>query len=391
MTGDGKSKEVAVLVSVMALWLAPLAAAPAPAQPGEPNDPGSESTDVGASPVRIETLELEPTVAKTGDTIYQTYRVRFPDLISEGREIIILEDRMTPENLPVHPFEGVSLDIQKRQVEEEHVWDFHYGLRLIAPEKALYVVPGFSFYYLVRDLGEDIEDAEVQQVDGGGNLVRYVTTITDVPVLDIRDTIELGSFQGRATLFSTLAWGVAPLPLLVWFGLLVRHSRRPRMETQEQKEDADELERIEAEIPVPPSIWESRRTLAARLGALSGLPTATPDKPQDTLTLGKLGTLQRDLVIGAREYLRAELPELVTGDTPKDMLAHVDAMKDGSRKRALQKLASRLVTYHRALERGQVAPVQDPAKEAQELSNALSQLRPHNRFLNGVKGAFGVE
>ncbi len=392
MTGDGKFKRVAVLVSVTALWLAPMAGAqaPAPGQPGEPNDPGVDSSDVGASPVRIETLELEPTVAKTGDTIYQTYRVRFPDLISEGREIIILEDRMTPENLPVHPFEGVSLDIQKRQVEDQHVWDFEYGLRLIAPEKALYVVPGFSFYYLVRDLGEDIEDAEVQQVDGGGNLVRYVTTITDVPVLDIRDTIELGSFQGRATLFSTLAWGVAPLPLLVWFGLLIRHARRPRMVTEEQKEDADELARIEAEIPVPPSIWESRRTLSARLAALSGLPRATPDKPQDTLTLSKLGTLQRDMIIGTREYLRAELPELVSGDTPKDMLAHVESMKDGSRRRSLQQLATRLVTYHRALERGQVAPVPDPAKESKELSNALSQLRPHNRLLNGIKGAFGV-
>ena len=47
-----------------------------------------------ASLIRIETLELEPTVVKTGDVITQTYRVRFPDLISDGREILILEDRI---------------------------------------------------------------------------------------------------------------------------------------------------------------------------------------------------------------------------------------------------------------------------------------------------------
>lgn len=387
MTGDRKLERVAILLSVSALLHTPIVGAQSPADaPGE----AAEPSDAGASPVQIETLELEPTVAKTGDTIYQTYRVRFPDLISQGREIIILEDRMTPENLPVHPFEGVSLEIEKRQIEDEHVWDFVYGLRLIAPEKALYVLPGFSFYYLVRDLGEDIEDAEVQQVDGGGNLVRYVTTITDVPVLDIRDTIELGSFQGRATLFSTLAWGVAPLPLLVWFVLLFRHARRPRVVTDEQKEDADELTRIESEIPVPPSIWEARRALTSRLGALGNLPRATPDKPQDSVTLTKLEGLERDVVIGTREYLQAELQELRSGDTPKDILAHVETLKDGARKRALLQLSSRLVAYQSALERGGVEPVPDPGKEAQALTNSLTQLRPHNRLLNGIKEAFGL-
>ena len=43
-----------------------------------------------ASLIRIETLELEPTVVKPGDVSTQTYRVRFPDLISDGREILIL-------------------------------------------------------------------------------------------------------------------------------------------------------------------------------------------------------------------------------------------------------------------------------------------------------------
>ena len=99
----------------------------------------------------------------------------------------------------------MSLNVVKRQIEDEHIWDFEYGLRIIAPEKAVYLVPSFAFYYLIRDLGEDIEDAEIQQVDGGQGLLRYVSTMTDVPVLDIRDTIELGEFGGRATLFST-AW-----------------------------------------------------------------------------------------------------------------------------------------------------------------------------------------
>ena len=63
-------------------------------------EPVPDEMAVNAAPVSVETLEIEPTVVKTGDLIIQTYRVRFPDLINEGREVIILEDRMAPENLP---------------------------------------------------------------------------------------------------------------------------------------------------------------------------------------------------------------------------------------------------------------------------------------------------
>ena len=81
--------------------------------------PNTEEAPPDMSSVWVETLELEPTVVKTGDVISQTYRVHFRDLISEGREIIILEDRMAPENLPVHPFEGVSLDISPEGIAED--------------------------------------------------------------------------------------------------------------------------------------------------------------------------------------------------------------------------------------------------------------------------------
>ena len=350
-------------------------------QPVFAQEPGAEAIVADVSPLRIETLEIEPTVAKTGDLIIQTYRVRFPDLVGEGREIIILEDRMAPENLPVHPFEAVSLDITKRQIEDEHVWDFAYGLRLMSPEKALYVLPSFSFYYLVRDLGEDIEDAEVRQVDGGGGLVRYVTTITDVPLLDIRDTIELGSFQSRSAFFRTLAWGVAPLPLLVWFVLLVRHTRRPKVVSEEQQEEADELERIEAQIPIPPSIWEARRSLLKRVRALDDLAPSTNGTA--------LHDVQRNLVISAREYLQAEIPDLHTGDTPRDIQLYVEGLKDGPRKDALQMLTSRVVSYQHGLERGAPTPIDDPATDARELTESLRQLRPHIRLLNGIKGMFG--
>ena len=333
------------------------------------------------SPVKVETLELEPTIIKTGDLLRQTYRVRFPDLVAEGKELIILEDRIVPENLPVHPFEGVSLKIEKRLVEGEHIWDFEYGFRLINPDKATYILPGFSFFYLVRDLGEDVEDAEVQQVDAGEALVRYVTTITEVPVLDIRDTIELGSFSTRARVFRTLAWAVAPVPLLVWLVLLVRLARRPKTVSIEQQPEAEELERIESQIPVPPSIWGARRTLRRQLRALEGLPVS------DNGTA--LRDVERGLVISAREYLQAELPELNTGDTPKDIQRYVESLNEGARKEALQALASRLVVYQSGLERGATATIEDPMAEAQALEESLTLLRPHVRLWLSLKGLVG--
>ncbi len=344
--------------------------------------PDPEEMRDDSSPVQIETLDLEPTVVKTGDVITQTYRVRFPDLINEGKEIIILEDRMVPETLPVHPFEGVSLDVEKRQVDDEHIWDFVYGFRLIAPEKATFVLPGFSFYYLVRDLGEDLEDAEVRQVDGGGNLVRYVTTLTDAPVLDIRDTLDLGTFVGRAATFRAIAWTVAPLPLLVWFVMLVRQARRPKLVSEVKQRETEELERLEAQIPVPPSIWQARRNLRRQVKALEEL------APSDNGTA--LHDIKRNLVICGREYLQAELPELHTGDTPMDITRHVAGLKDGSRKDALHSLSSKLMDYQHGLERGAPTPIDNPADEARALQQSLTFLRPHVRLWMRVKGLFGA-
>ena len=330
--------------------------------------------------IEIETLAVEPTVVKTGDPITQVYRVRFPDLVGEGKEIIILEDRMVPENLPIHPFEGVSLAVEKRLVDDVHIWDFVYGMRLVSPDKTAYVIPAFSFYYLIRDLGEDIEDAEVQQADGGGSLVRYVTTMTDEPILDIRDTVTLGRFGGRAAMFRTIAWTVAPLPLLLWLFMLVRSGRKPSEVSLEQQEEADELERIEAQIPIPPSIWEARRSLTRQLRELEGLVSSDN---------GSLRAVERSLLISTRDYLRAELPGLHTGDTPKDIRRHVEGLKDGGRRRALQTLASRVVAYQSSLEGDAGSAIQSPVEEAQTLQESLSALRPHVRLWTSMKGLVG--
>ena len=95
-------------------------------------------------PLTVETLKPVPTVVKSGEPFLQVYRVRFPDLIGEGRELIVLEDRMAPGNVTVNPFEAISVDVAKRRVGDEHIWDFAYTLRLVNPTKGTYLVPSLS-------------------------------------------------------------------------------------------------------------------------------------------------------------------------------------------------------------------------------------------------------
>jgi hypothetical protein len=53
--------------------------------------------------VAVETLPPEPTVLTSGDAVRMTYRLRFPDLTEQGKEIVVLEDRMAAAALVVPP------------------------------------------------------------------------------------------------------------------------------------------------------------------------------------------------------------------------------------------------------------------------------------------------
>lgn len=335
----------------------------------------------GEKLVRVETLPPEPTVIMSGDLVKMTYRVRFPELLDEGKEIIVLEDRMTPETLVVHPFEGVSLEIEKHRVRGGHVWDLAYHLRLIHPAKAEYAIPPIGVYWLVRDLGEAIEEAEVQQVATDPALVRYVTTITDLGSLDIRDTIDLGEYGTLAVAWTTIAWLVSPLPLVLWILYVATLSRRPKRVTVKDRM-AEELEQIEGRLPVPVPVRAARRQLRRRIRGLSERPPAEDGRARLAV--------ERDLVISIRDYLRAELPELNPGDTARDIKRHVETrVPPGGRQEALLVLASRLVVYQDRLEQGVFESTPDPAEEARVLDMSLDRLRPHVQMWQQVTGGRG--
>ena len=334
-------------------------------------------------PLVVETLKPVPTVVKTGEPFVQVYRVRFPDLIGEGKEVIVLEDRMAPESVAVRPFEVTVLDVAKRRDGDEHIWDFAYTFRIVNPTKGIYLLPSVSFYWLLRDLGEAIEEAEVQLVTTDEVFVSYVTTVTTDPVLDIRDAIELGSFSTEATLLRAMAWTIAPLPLVVWLVMFIRLIRRPKVAGQVSAKPEEELESLQAAYLQLP-VGLARRQLRQHLKVLGALDHGHEQDGQALLGL------ERSLVVSFKDLLRAELPELNPGDTPRDMKAYIERrVNEGSRKDALMTLASRMVFYQGGLEKGTPSPVEDAGLEARRLEQAVTQLRPHRRVWARLKDLAG--
>ena len=315
--------------------------------------------------VAVETLPPEPTVLTSGDAVKMTYRLRFPDLTDQGKEIVVLEDRMMADALLVPPFEALDLALERRRVGVEHIWDFTYRLRLIHAEKSNYTVPPIAIYWLVHDFGEDLENAEVRQIETEPAVVRYVTTVTDVGRLDIRDTISLGEYGAVAAMWRFIAWIVAPLPLLAWVLYVGRLSRRrPAAARREFAAEDNEA----TELPVASSVAAARRQLRRRIAALRA---PSPDA-------AAWAAADRDLVIGLREYLHAELPELNPGDTPREIRRYVEtALPSSPRREALLVLATQLADYQSRLEHGMAAPADARSADALALEAALDSLKRH--------------
>jgi hypothetical protein len=369
---DKENVHTGLIRAMVTAALVALAATAAPAQ-GQPQ-PIEE-----APLLSVETVGLEPTVGKTGDVIAATFRVTFRDLVGKGKEVLVLEDRMAPDKLPLAPFEAVGLDVDKREVGGLQIWDFVYRLRIVNPKKELVELRSVTFYWLIRDLGQNIEDAQVLQSTTDPLQFRYVTTITGDPTLAIRDAIELGRFARRAALFRIVEWAVAPLPLAIWSIAAVVALRRPRITAM--KRTALKANEPEPIIPEPPTLRQARRRLRHWLRTLEDTPPSRDGSGRPDLEAG--------LVTSLRDYLAAELPDLNPGDTARDIRRHIETkVPEGARKEALEALAARMVAYQDGLEHGTPAAALDPAGEVRAIESLLARLDFHVRLVNRLKRTF---
>jgi hypothetical protein len=349
------------------VWLALLLSTPALAQ--SPPDPEADA------PLWVETVGLDPTVGKTGDLIAATFRVRFRDLAREGKEVLVLEDRMAPDKLPSAPFEAVGLTVEKRRVGDLSIWDFIYRVRIVGQKKAPVVLPSVTFYWLVRDIGQQIEDVQVRQAPTAPLPFRYVSTITDQGALELRDDIELGRFSGRAALFRFLGWVIAPLPLAIWLitaGLALRRPRKPAAIKRPVPSQAEP----EVVLPESPTLRQARRQLMGQLRARGNGNSSDGATPEADAAVTR----------ALREYLFAELPALNPGDTARDIRRYVQTrMSPGSRQETLDALAARLIAYQDGLERGVPVANTDPLEEEKHIESLLTQLNVRARLVDRVK------
>jgi hypothetical protein len=104
---------------------------------------------------------------------------------------------------------------------------------------------------------------------------------------------------------------------------------------------------------------------------------------------GRSEAAVRDLVIGPRDYLHAELPELNPGDTPRDIRRHVEtALPSGPRRDALLVLATQLADGQRRLEHGTTAPPGDRTGDVVALEASLDSLRGHLQVWRRITEVF---
>jgi hypothetical protein len=205
--------------------------------------------------------------------------------------------------------------------------------------------------------------------------VRYVTTITSDPILDIQDRVELGTFDRRIALLRGVAWLIAPLPLLLWTVGTLRAARRPiasgEASALDWRPDTD------APFAPPPTVAQAREALIRRL--------REPAMSADPLDATKLVAYQRDVVIALRSYLLAEVPSLNPGDTAREIHQHVETIAgDSHRLGVLKQLAARLVAYQSALERGVPVPVSDASADRRAIEILIRSLGWRGRIFRAI-------
>ena len=296
----------------------------------------------------VETLRSTvPTTVRSGEPFSQTYRIKFLDS-PDGKEVIILENEMTADKIPVSSeFEVLGRTLEKRKDGDENVWDLTYTFRVISPKKGPKKIPKFVIRWAIKEPGKSNEEAKEQtHIETSEVLINYVPTTTADPYLDIRDKLDFGSYQGLVALLWWLPL-LSPAVLLAMAYLFVRSLRRSRRKaiTKPTSEiimtDNDSAEEFEA------------KPLTLRQAYLSLLKTA------DSLVFAgaengqSIVAAEKKLFDAGRVFILAIYPEINIGNTPREMKSDiVRTLKAGSRRDLLVALVSRLEVYYNDRESG---------------------------------------
>lgn len=333
------------------------------------------------SPIIISTGKPTPSTVRSGEPFRVTYRTEFFDTV------LILEDRMSPENIALENIEVIGLEINKNLLKRPpddklgfiNVWEFTYTFRIINPEKKVYKVPPFNFLWVLKKAGTTVADAKekekIREHPTAEIAVNYVSSIVKPPPLDIRDDATFTNPLWRAGVLRNSAYGIIATGVL--FGLILVWNlvslARKRLKPEEQNIKNDEKETeiavAEEEPLLPPR--------QARKRFLRELELVPNDYPYPVLR-----NIVRTLVLS--ELNQNRVITASRSDTPSQILEKLHSIPYEQENKfrpsywIIRTWVERLRVYEQDMDKGMCSI--DVLSEKESLSIMVLNLKLHQRI-----------
>lgn len=281
----------------------------------------AQDDDNQTSPLVVDGCRTSKTTVTTYEPFKLTCRIRFMDLSEYGRNIKILTDELDPENVSLAPFEAEGgVRIKKGKTDGVFVWDITYTLRRIGKEKGVDTIPPIAIQWVLIDESSGSEEHKTSY--SKPLIINYVSSITPEENIDIRDSVDLGSFKEGVYLFWVLTFFFLLTAFVIfWQGV----RKKPAV-----AETVEEVQRILEDRYRKLSVAESIRFARKRIKSL---------KREDDLI-----KVKRDLIGIIRRVILACVPALSWGSTPNEMYGYIDEKLVRKRLR-LREVLLELVRY----------------------------------------------
>lgn len=325
-------------------------------------------------PILSQTLRTtNPTTVITGQTLKQTYIIRFIDLTHQNEEIII--DKSALEKKIMDDFEvvGFKIDYKTKQGQFlEHQWYVNYTLRIINPKKGPKVIKSFVIPWKLKKEGQQENDPGLQynfDVATDEVHLNYASTIpAKDPVPALRDLMDFKTSSRSGLLLKSASWLLAVVPLGLWLILFVvgfKSSAKISREEEKNTVQSDESEtRDLSKISKRKALSDFRQGIR-KLGSAIDPHTARQNI--------------NDILIAMKNYIRTKTG-LSDGAMPSEMVTAISGNKNlGSFQKPLLALAEKAKDYEDHIESGSVM-VLDTVSEVNELRKLLGNLRWYNRL-----------
>lgn len=301
-------------------------------------------------PILTQTLKTtNPTTVITGQTLKQTYVVRFIDLTHKGEEIIIKKEDLDLKSLGEFEVLSLKIDYKTKQGEFfEHQWFLNYTLRIINPQKGPKIISSFAVPWKLKKTGQKEDDPSVQydyDLKTEEVHLNYVTTIpAKDPDLAIMDQMDFGTSRISGWVLKYVSWFLAIVPMSVWLVLFVWRLRFSSARSHEDENPkAEESDSSIKTKSAKASLWKARRQLRKAIRRLNNMGTGK--------SLDSASMVMPELYGVLMDFLRIKVSYSTVGTTGTEMLSLVEKMKNGSGEKALSELAQKAAYYQNCIEK----------------------------------------